>query len=80
MPSPPLSAASSRSASRSPSYSSSGKRLSFRGQCVNVHLPETVPEFGDSFDDDILDRVDGIRGIDEEDVGTPLNFGLLIEG
>jgi hypothetical protein len=71
VPSPPLSAASSRSASRSPSYSSSGKRLSFRGHCVNVSLPETVPELGDCFDEDILERVDGISALDDEDVEPP---------
>jgi hypothetical protein len=38
---------------------------------VNVNLPEAVPQFGDSFDEDILERVDGIRKIDEEDVVAP---------
>jgi len=72
--SPPLSVPSSRSGSRSPSYSTaSGKCLSFRGQRVNVVLPQTVPELGD-LDADVLERIAGIQDFDEEDV-TPPEFG-----
>lgn len=62
-PSRPLSAASSRSGGRSPSYSG----LSFRGHCVNVILPETAPEL-EVIDTDIVQRVEGIKDFDEEDV------------
>lgn len=68
VPSPALSAASSRAGSRSASYSESGaRRLSFRGQCVNVVLPETVLELED-LDADVVERVEGIRDYDKEDV------------